>query len=113
MVLITQENTRKLSLSLLLFLYLLSRLSVDQRPVLQRFRRFPAHSLDAMRFVLVVAALVKRDLRVAFKGDDVRGDFVEEPSVVGDDKGATVPGEQGFFQSAQSGDVQVVRRFVQ
>ena len=56
-----------------------------------------------MRFVLVVAALVKRDLRVAFKGDDVRGDFVEEPSVVGDDKGATVPGEQGFSGNTGGG----------
>ena len=70
-----------------------SRLRVHEWPVLQRFRRFTAHSFDSVRLVLVVAALVKRDLRVAFKRDDVGGDFVEEPSIVGDNESATVPGE--------------------
>ena len=70
-----------------------SRLRVHEGPVLQRFRRFTAHSFDSVRLVFVVAALVKRDLRVAFKRDDVGGDFVEEPSVVGDNESATVPGE--------------------
>ena len=57
------------------------------------FSRFTAHSFDSVRLVFVVAALIKRDLRVAFKRDDVGGDFVEEPSVVGDNESATVPGE--------------------
>ena len=50
---------------------------------------------------------------IALAGEDVGGDAVEEPAVVGDDEDAACEFEQGVFQGAQGLHVEVVRRFVQ
>ena len=58
-------------------------------------------------------AFEKRHLAVAFEGQDVGGDAVEEPAVVADDDGAAGEVFQRFFERAQGVDVQVVGGLVQ
>jgi hypothetical protein len=50
---------------------------------------------------------------VAFKGQDVRGDAVEEPAVVRNHDHAAREREQRLFERAQRVHVQIVRRFVE
>ena len=52
-------------------------------------------------------------LAVAFKGQDMGGDAVQEPAVVADHHGTAAEIFQGFFQRPQGVDVQVVGRLVQ
>ena len=47
-----------------------------------RLVSFVAEAFFAVGFVFAVSAGEEGDLRVAFKGKDVRGDAVEEPAVV-------------------------------
>src|SRR6188474_2779999 len=81
---------------------------------------------DAMRLVcrrpellmsegLVVAdvALEEADLRVAFEGEDVRRDPVEEPAVVADHHGAAGERLEPGLEGSQGVDVEVVRRLVE
>ena len=51
--------------------------------------------------------------RVAFEGQHVSRDPVEEPAVVADDDGATREFQERFFQRPQRVDVQIVGRFVE
>ena len=74
---------------------------------------FVAQAAFAVGFVFAVGAGEEFDLRVAFKGEDVRSDAVEESAVVRDDERGTGEGEDGFFQRAQGFDVQIVGWFVQ
>src|SRR6187402_2566568 len=62
----------------------------------------------AIFFVHPVIAFEPDDLAVAFEGQDVRGDAIEEPAIMADDHGATREIEHGGFQRAQRVDVQVV-----
>lgn len=50
---------------------------------------------------------------LAFEGQDVRADAVEEEAVVGDDDGAACEIDQGVFEGAQGLDVKVVGRFIE
>ena len=72
-----------------------------------------ADPLAALFFVGLEIAFAPVDVAVAFEGQDVRRQPVEEPAVVADDDRAA--GEVGhrFFQGPQRVDVEVVRRFVE
>ena len=48
----------------------------------------------------------------ALPREDVSGDAIEEPAVVGDDDGAAGERQEGVFQGAKSLDIQVVGRLV-
>jgi hypothetical protein len=53
------------------------------------------------------------DMAVAFEGQDVGGQAIEEEAVVADDHGAAGEVFERFFQRAQGFDVEVVGRFVE
>ena len=63
-------------------------------------------------FVGLVVAFEPDDF-VAFEGEDVGGDAVEEPAVVADDDGAAAEVDEPFFEGAKGADVEVVGRFVE
>ena len=64
-------------------------------------------------FVVGVVAFEPDYLTVAFKGEHVRGDAVQEPAVVRDDHDAAGEVEDGFFKGAQGFDVEIVGRLVE
>src|SRR5574338_1428961 len=61
-----------------------------QLPVLDPVRLvgFGAEAALAVGFVVLVVTLEPHDLTVAFEGEHVRRDAIEEPPVVADDDGA-------------------------
>src|SRR5579863_2108147 len=63
--------------------------------------------------VVLEIALEPFDIAVAFEGEDVGGDPVEEPAIVADDHGATGEILQGLFDRAQRVDVEIVGRLVE
>lgn len=50
---------------------------------------------------------------VAFEGEDVGGNSVEEPAIVADDNGASAKVDEAFFEGAEGANVEVVGRFVE
>src|SRR5688500_19716588 len=82
-------------------------------PQAMRLRTFRAEATLLVFLVLAVVALEELDVRVAFEGEDVRRDAVQEPAVVRDDEGIARELEQRGFERAQGFDVEVVRRFVE
>ena len=72
-----------------------------------------AQALLPIRFVVAVVAFEPDDLAVAFEGQDVGGEPVEEPAVVAADDGAAGEILQPFFQCAQGIHVQIVGRLVE
>ena len=70
----------------------------------------PAH---LVLFVILEIAFEPFDMAVAFEGQDVRGDAVEEPAVMADDDGAAGEILQRLFQRAQRIDVEIVGRLVE
>ena len=78
-----------------------------------RLGAFFAEAALLVFLVLAVVALVELHVRVAFEGDDVRGDAVQEPAVMRDDQGAARELQQRVFERAQGFDVEVVGRFVE
>ena len=62
--------------------------------------------------VILEVPLEPLDMGLAFKGEDVRADAVEEEAVVADDHGAAGEVDQRVFQGAQGFDVEVVGGFV-
>ena len=78
-----------------------------------RLVRILAQALFTVSLVFAVVALVGVDLAVAFEGDDVGGDPVEEPAIVRNHHHAARELENRFFQRAQGFDVEVVGRFVE
>src|SRR6478735_12113682 len=50
--------------------------------------------------IFLVVAFEEHQLRVAFEGEDVRGDAIEEPAIVGDHHRATGEGQQRLFKCA-------------
>lgn len=73
--------------------------------------------IAALRFlpllVFAVRTFVEDHFRIAFEGEDVRGDTIEEPAVVGDHDGAAGEILQTLLQRTQRIDVDVVGRLVQ
>ena len=64
-------------------------------------------------FVILEIALEPFDMAVAFEGQDMGGDAVEEPAVMADDHGAAGEILQRLFQRAQRIDVEIVGRLVE
>ena len=67
----------------------------------------------AILLVILVVALEPLDVAVAFEGQDVGRDAVEEPAVVGNHHGAAGEGHQRVFQRAQGVHVEVVGGLVE
>ena len=69
----------------------------------------------ALLVLLVVAeiAFEPLDMALAFEGEHVGGDAVEEEPVVADDDGAAGEVEQRLFERAKGVDVEVVGRLVE
>jgi hypothetical protein len=72
-----------------------------------------SEALVLVVLVLAVVAGIEIPLRVAFGGQDVRADAVQEPAVVRDHHAR--PGEfgEGIFERTQRLNVEIVRRFVE
>ena len=70
----------------------------------------PAH---LVLLVILEVAFEPFDMAVAFEGQDVGGDAVEEPAVMADDDGAAGEILQRLFQRAQRVDVEIVGRLVE
>ena len=78
-----------------------------------RLQSFRAARLDDPGGVFAPRALEPCRLRVALEGEDVGGDAVEEPAVMGDHHGAAREIEQRVLERAQRVDVEIVRRLVE
>ena len=62
-----------------------------------RSRRFFTKALSLVGFVFVVVAIKENNLTVAFKRQDMRGNSVEEPTVVRGHQRAACKFQQRFF----------------
>src|SRR4249919_1187452 len=78
-----------------------------------RRRAFRAEAALLVFLVLAVVAREEFHVRVALEGEDVGGDAVEEPAVMGNHHHAAGELEQRVFQRAQGFDVEVVGGFVE
>src|SRR5207253_2342001 len=58
--------------------------------------------------VVLVVALEPLDMAVAFEGQHVCGDAIEEPAVVRDHRDAAGEAEQRFLEGAQRVDIEIV-----
>ena len=65
-----------------------------------------AQALFSVGFVFRPAALKENNLTVAFKGQDMGGNAVQEPAVVADHHGTAAEIFQGVLQRSQGVDVQ-------
>src|SRR5947209_20439054 len=72
-----------------------------------------AEVVSAVAFVGLEVALEPARSRVAFEGEDVRGDPVQEPAIVGDDDGAAGEGQQRLLERPQRVYVEVVGGLVE
>jgi len=81
--------------------------------VLEAFGLVRAQSLAAVLLVLGVGALEEIYLGVALECEDVGGDAVQEPAVVGDDHGTAREVLDAFLQGADGVHVHVVGRLVE
>ena len=64
-------------------------------------------------FVIPVVTLEPHDLAVALEGEDMRGDAVEEPAIVRDDRYAAREFQDSFLERAQRVDVEIVGGLVE
>ena len=76
-------------------------------------RFFEAEAFELVGFVVGVAALEVEDIAIAFVGEDVGADAVEEPTVVADDDGTAGEVLQTFLQGPHGVDVDIVGGFVE
>src|SRR5216683_2042696 len=72
-----------------------------------------AEAAAAVGLVVGVIALEPHGLAVALEGEDVGGDAVQEPAIVGDDDGAAGIVEERLFKRAQRVDIEIVGRLVE
>src|SRR6516165_4916617 len=77
-----------------------------------RLIRLGADAAATAGFVIAVVALEPDNLAVALEGEDVGGDAVEKPAVVGDDDRAAGKVEQRLLERAQCVDIEVIGRLV-
>ena len=78
-----------------------------------RLERVWAQPLLLVLFVVLEVALEPLHMGLAFEGEDVGTDAVEEEAVVADDHGATREVDESVFERAECFDVEVVGRFVE
>ena len=74
---------------------------------------FGAETPASVLFVFAVVAGEPDHLAVALKGQNVGGDPVQEPAIMGDDQRRTGKGIQRVFQRAQRVDIQIVAGLIQ
>src|SRR5438067_4346055 len=74
---------------------------------------FGAEAASAIGFVILIVALEPFDLAVAFEGEHVGRDAIEEPAVVADDDGAARKVEERLLERAQRVHVEIVGRLVE
>ena len=74
---------------------------------------FNAQSLGFVHFIVGIAAFKEEHIAVAFEGQNVCADAIEEPAVVADHYGATGEAFEAFFQGTEGVDVDVVGRLVE
>lgn len=74
---------------------------------------FCAESATSIFFVTGPVAVVEVHFRIAFEREDVRGEAIEEPTIVADDHGGAGEVFDRFLKSAHDVDVEIVRRFVE
>jgi len=72
-----------------------------------------AERLAAVLLVGVEVALEPSHLRVALERQDVRGDAIQEPAIVGDDHRAPGEAQDSLLERAQRVDVEIVGRLVE
>src|SRR6218665_780403 len=95
------------------------RLVTSEFPICRtvRFCRVRAESFNLVGFIGLKISLepvpVCRIFLGAFVGENVRGDPVEEPPIVGDDHGASWKLKKCVFEAGEGFDVEVVGRFVE
>src|SRR5689334_5594570 len=76
-------------------------------------RAFLAEALLLVFLVLVEVALEETPLRIAFRGENVGGDAIEEPAIVRYHEHAAGELEQCLFERAQRLDIEIVGRLVE
>src|SRR5437879_6803153 len=72
-----------------------------------------AETAHLVLFVVLEIAFEPLDMAVAFEGQDMGRDAVEEPAIMADDDGAAGEILQRLFERAERVDVEVVGRFVE
>ena len=77
-----------------------------------RLQRIRPQPLFLVLFVVLKVALEPFHVGLAFEGEDVGADAVEEEAVVADDDGATGEVDEGVFERAECFDVEVVGRLI-
>ena len=50
---------------------------------------------------------------IVFIGENVGGNSIQKPAIVGDNHGVAGEGEKGLFQSSQGFNIQVIGRLIQ
>jgi hypothetical protein len=68
---------------------------------------------DEILVILREVPLMEHNFTVTFKGEDVGGDAIQEPAVMGDYQYTTREGEHGLLQCAQGFHIEIVGRFIQ
>src|SRR4051812_40157227 len=69
-----------------------------------------AETAHLVLFVVLEVAFEPFDMALAFEGEDVGRDAVEEPAIMADDDGAARKVLQRLFERAQRVDVEIVGR---
>ena len=67
----------------------------------------------AVGLVIGVVAFEPYDLAVALEGEDVGGDAIEKPAVMGDGDRAAGEIKQRFLERPERVDVEIVRRLIE
>ena len=67
----------------------------------------------ALLFVDAVVAFAPNDGSIAFEGEYMCGDAIEEPAVVADDDSAATECFESFFEGAEGIDIEVIGGFVE
>lgn len=63
--------------------------------------------------VIVVVSGIEDDLAVAFEGEDMGADAVQEVAIVTDDDQGALKGDEGFLKHAEGRQIEVVCGFIQ
>src|SRR5215813_13362955 len=92
-----------------------TRLSANQLLIRDPMRLVGISSLPLVQVfgICPIVALEPDDFAVAFEGEDMRRDTIQEPAIVRNHYGAAGEIQERFFERAQRIDVEVVRRLVE
>ena len=76
-------------------------------------RRLFSQTSTLVFLILAVVAGEEFDVGIPFESNDMGGDAVEEPAVMGNDHHRTGEFQQGIFQGAQGFYIEVIGRLVE